>query len=1545
MKRKGKIFIALLAVALLLCIAAVTLAACDPKEQSIVGHTGRYYEYNGGIKAPNLWVDIQADGWVDDAGLRGTYKLSGSAISLYCDGELLFEGTLENGVLTIYILGVPTKYYKDGFGPSSGSQTPTTPDEKPEEKPENTKCTVTYHANGGIFSGDNEIYSITVNKNSKLTAPTSPTRLNHTFFGWSKKSNSSDLWNFDTDTVESDLDLYAVWQQRSAVIFSVEGASIDGTDIFMLVDRNTTQVSLSNMIVCSNDSTWELYYDSLGQTKIPTKIAASKNGHLNDGANDFWIVVTSKDNVQTNVYQLTVYRSYAVPVNYMDGLSLLKAETAYTGYEYSLRYTPNIKGYKFNGWKIDGETATTVTPWGAVNVDVDKTANKYQVNFNENGGTLSSGDKAPVTVTYDDEFDFPIPSRTGYSFKGWEYDGKLLSDLGGNSLTGWDIAQSVTVKAKWEANQYKVTIKSDNVEMGTVSDEGDHEWDYDSTHTLTANTNEGCTFMGWYDNDKLLSRELNYQITVSTTNPTYTAKWYKIQIAPEDKSQGITVELNNTYIVGQEVYIEATPYLGYDFAGWYVDGKNLSQEEEYIYIMPENETKVIAKFSVVPEMANYTFTSSMTECNITGIVDTSVEEIIIPDYVTGVYSYAFDECDNVTSATIPAIATEALPKNNLTTVTITSGEIHKRAFFYCTSLQTVTIGEGVTSISTDAFHYCTGLTEITISDSVTSIDYRAFYGCTGLTEITIPDSVTGIDDDAFEGCYKLVHIRNLSGVQILSPAWIGEVLTTKDAEFQNKLERDDNGIWTYTVGDTVYAIRYDGESTDLDLPLNESIDAIYLYAFYNSRLTSVIIPDGVTSIGDYAFEGCTSLTEITIPDGVTSIGDYAFEGCTSLTEITIPDGVTSIGYYAFASCTGLQTANWNATNCKVRDYRYSIFAGDTQLTTVNIGDKVQTIPYWTFCDCTSLKTVTIGKSVTSIGIGAFSDCTSLETVNWNATNCTSAGHSPYAIFNGCIILNAVNIENDVQTIPGYAFYGCTGLTEITIPDSVTSIGGSAFSNCTGLQTVTIGDGVTSIGGSAFYNCTGLTEITIPDSVTSIGKYALYGCTGLSEISIPDSVTSIGESAFSGCKGLQTVNWNATNCTEVGSDSHYIFYGCTQLTTVKIGDNVQTIPDYAFYGCTGLTEITIPDSVTSIGYYAFYGCTGLQTVTIDEGVQSIGYNAFEGCTGIKVATMPALAIGYIPNKYSLTTVNITKGDIGGSAFSNCAGLQTVAIGDGVTSIGKSAFYNCTGLTEITIPDSVTSIGGSAFSNCTGLQTVNWNAINCTYNGSEYYVFTGCNKLTTINFDDNVQTIPASIFSKCTNITRVNYLGTLKGWCEIELGNASSNPLYVANATKVGKAKLYLKNVEVTGNVNIPLGTTKIGDHAFYGLTGLTSVTIPDSVESIGGSAFSNCAGLQTVTIGDGVTSIGKSAFYNCTGLKDIYYAGDKTPWENIEKGERWDQYWVQLDYYSGSYYTINYQLHYNSTGPEDESSASEAAAVILQNAVVDVDAPKEWAKEN
>ena len=547
---------------------------------------------------------------------------------------------------------------------------------------------------------------------------------------------------------------------------------------------------------------------------------------------------------------------------------------------------------------------------------------------------------------------------------------------------------------------------------------------------------------------------------------------------------------------------------------------------------------------------------------------------------------------------------------------------------YSSEVKSAVIADGVTSIGNEAFYHCTSLTSVTIPDSVTSIGDRVFSYCTSLTSVTIPDSVTSIGDRVFSYCTSLTGIWVAEGNSHYSSDASG-VLFNKD---KTTLVQCPGAFAAYTIPD--------------------SVTSIGRYAFYGcTSLTSVTIPGSVTSIGVYAFDSCASLISVTIPDGVTSIGDSAFDYCTSLTSVTIPGSVTSIGDSVFYHCTSLASVTIPDSVTSIGRYA---FAYCKSLTSVAIPDGVTSIGEKAFSQCTSLTSVAIPDSVTSIGERAFYECTSLTSVTI-PDSVTSIGDS---VFYHCTSLTSVTIPDSVTSIGDYAFSGCTSLTSVTIPDSVTSIGEGTFEDCTSLTSVTIPDSETSIGDYAFSYCTSLTSVTIPDGVTSIGCAAFRFCTSLISMTIPDSVTSIVDGFFLGCKSLTSVTI-PNSVTSIGESA---FDNCTSLTSVTIPDSVTSIGDWAFGSCTSLTSVTIPDSVTSIGRYAFAYCTSLTSVAIPDSVTSIGEYAFDDCkslTDVYYAGSEAQwkAIAISPNgNDDLLTANIHYYSVDPGAYSSIYGAD-------------------------------------------------------------------------------------------------------------------------------------------------------------------------------------------------------------------------------------------------------------------------------------------------
>ena len=623
----------------------------------------------------------------------------------------------------------------------------------------------------------------------------------------------------------------------------------------------------------------------------------------------------------------------------------------------------------------------------------------------------------------------------------------------------------------------------------------------------------------------------------------------------------------------------------------------------------------------------------------------------------------------------------------------------------------------------------------------------------------------------------------------------------------------------------------------------------------SQALTSVVIPNSVTSIGEFAFLACSNLANITLGNSVEYIGDCAFQQCSALEGIEIPASVTNVGMSTFWACDSLKEvyisdlAAWcsicfSSPDANPLYYAKKLILNGELLKDVVVPDDVESINDFVFCNYSVLTSIKLPDSVISIGNSTFSGCTGLT---------------------------SINIPDGVTSIGSSAFYGCTGLASIDIPDGVTSIGSSAFSGCTGLTSIDIPDGVTSIGSSAFRRCTGLVSIDIPDGVTNIGDSAFLGCSALAGIEIPNSVTDIGASAFGGTVWFE----NQPDGILYIGDILYRYKGAMpENTSIEVKDGVTRICGEAFSYCTGLTHITIPNSVTDIGGFAFAFCFGLTSVEISNGVTSIGVRAFNECS--------ALAHITIPNSVT---------NVGASALYGTAWLEnqpdgiiyvgrvlykykgtmpentSVVVKDGTVQILESAFQRCKGLVSVTVPASLTSIGISAFNGCTALKSV--------INYSELVFEKGSSKYGGIAYNADIvfAGLGDFLFERSDGGARlVKYLGHDT---EIVL------PQYFNGEAYVIDTDAFKNNTSIT-TLKIPGSVASIKESTFSGCTGLKSIEILDGVKNIGNMAFYGCNSVEYIYISNTIETIGDYAFNGCNNIFEIKIGSRKaiTASENV-----------------------------------------------------------------
>lgn len=411
---------------------------------------------------------------------------------------------------------------------------------------------------------------------------------------------------------------------------------------------------------------------------------------------------------------------------------------------------------------------------------------------------------------------------------------------------------------------------------------------------------------------------------------------------------------------------------------------------------------------------------------------------------------------------------------------------------------------------------------------------------------------------------------------------------------------DEQGVvYDLSFDGTYYRVKsYKGTATDVVIPAEYEglpVQEILDYAFYNSEIiTSVVIGDSVTNIGNGAFAYCANLTSVVIGNSVTNIGDYAFAYSKNLTSIVIPESVTVVNNYVFYDCTSLtdiyceaesQPESWSD------EWNYALEA------TV----------HW--------------------GYGASSDDDASDDVGTEGLVFELSEDETYYIVSGYngtesdVVIPAEYEGLPVKEIGVMAFEECEILTSIEMPDSIVTIGNYAFKLCANLTSAKIGNSVRTIGGHAFDCCESLTSIEIPDSVTSIGSYVFSGCDELASMvvssgntvykSVDNCLIEIDtKTLIAGCKNsIIPADGSVTSIGDLA------FYQCSTLTSIEIPDTITEIGNYAFNSCCGLTSVTIGSSVTSIGNQVFYCCENLTSIVIPESVTDTGYYVFGYCTNL------------------------------------------------------------------------------------------------------------------------------------------------------------------------------------------------------------------------------------------------------------------------------------------------------------------------------------------
>lgn len=848
----------------------------------------------------------------------------------------------------------------------------------------------------------------------------------------------------------------------------------------------------------------------------------------------------------------------------------------------------------------------------------------------------------------------------------------------------------------------------------------------------------------------------------------------------------------------------------------------------------------------------YALTANKTAYKCTGLwtaIDKNV--VIATEYeglpVTEIAERAFYKSADITSVTVSA---------NIT-------KIGDFAFEDCPSLSTVywnavkctKSGTYTGSIVKSIFRSCPNLTKAVIADNVTYLPEFAFYGCSKITEIVIPDSVTHVDEDVFTGCSSLETVT------------VGKKV---------------NEIYKYAFKNCtgIKRVNYTGNLESwckINFSTYDSNPVAFAHNLYinNKLLTNASIPNGVTSIGNYAFYRC-NITSLTIPASVTAIGNSAFYGC-NITALSVPASVNSIAASAFYDCTALKS--------------------------VALSDGLTSIGGKAFGGCSGLTSFTIPKTVTSLGANIVQNCTNLKTIYWNAANCSAPSSS-------------IPVSDS------------NGVTEIVLGASVTDFSRdfnkqiNTFNDYKNLKKITVNTGNTRYSGQSgilynknkteiVYVPAGIEgEIAVPDGITEIGATMFGSCSKITSITLPESIKAVGTNAFN--NGLNDIRYKGglADWCKIKFDSYPLEYAenlyinDVLITSVIVPDGVTEVTCGAFTGSKNITGISIPDSVTYIQEGALKGCTALTSVSLPfVGTAwkvdsfNVGYPEFGSLFGYE-ENYSRYNVN-VPS--SLKTVEITGGNaIDSHAFEDCYYIEKITLPDTVTAVKTDAFRNCRNLAGVYYTGDIKSWLGIEFSN---------EYSNPLYRAHKLYIDN--NLLTELNVPEGTAKISSYAFYGCSDLTSISIPDTVTsigGYAFNDTGYLKNESNWEGEVLYIGKHLIKAKST-LSGTYTVKDGTVTIAGRAFsegYSYFNVSGIVIPGSVVSIGNSAFYNCISLGNVTISEGVKSIGSNAFYGCDSLTSITipvsvteiglyglgrcsyigYNGTMSQWANIKKDSSW-----------------------------------------------------------
>ena len=881
-----------------------------------------------------------------------------------------------------------------------------------------------------------------------------------------------------------------------------------------------------------------------------------------------------------------------------------------------------------------------------------------------------------------------------------------------------------------------------------------------------------------------------------------------------------------------------------------------------------------------------------------------IKKIVLNEKLKNIEGGAFAGCLSLKEINLVDalryIGKEAFRNTHLKSVVIPSKlkKISESTFAICTSLEEITISEGVEIIEPKAFAFskvrkvripqslkeigssaflsCDYLQDINIKDSnVEIIGPSAFKECILLKEINLPKSLRVIGSSAFEKCSNLRSIYIPASTLEIGIGAFAECynLASIEVDRENKvyLHRDDNA----SLVDSNKTLFF-----SLEGKIDEDIVNIGPNAFANSFVRNIVIPEGVKSIGDNAFNCSMLLKTISLPESLESIGKEAFANCVSLKEIKLPNSIKNIPYGLFNGCCNLKKI---IMSDEIKSFGGHAFENCGSLE-LKLPKSLEVLGAYSLSKCTSIKHLCIPQGVKKIERDAFMGLSnSLESIEVDPLNpIYCSGDNSNIIYlrkKAAVLLGCKNSKIDVgiKSIYKYAFAYCDGLKSISFPNTINKIEDAAFVGCKNLEHIDL-NLVHKIGSRAFENTGALKHIDLPHSLTLIDSEAFKG-SGLVDLVIPESLIGVGEEAFTDCKqlesisipstfkpiyvnlafkgleNLKTISVNSNNTllkSPKGSNIMMDNFGSLMIGAglASIPQDVNTILQSAFEGNKQIKEIEIPETVNTISSSAFRN-SSLKRIVIKAKIDKISESLFEKCRDLEEVILPD---------------GITE--IATKAFAGCKKLKSIVLPKSVKVIGFDAFKN-SGIEHIDLPESLEVINDGAFEGCVNLKAIDLTKIQLTRIGGRLFANTLLEK---VEIPSCFTSIPDNCFTNCKELTEVDIDGELQNICSSAFEGCSNlTTIKLPNCVKTIEARAFLGCLSL-GKFDLPSSLEMIGSDAFRDCSNLVISRLPDSLLAIYDSAFVGCKNLKSIRIPKNISLLVSNAFIGCN-LESISVAND------------------------------------------------------------------------